>query len=113
MENTTRTNKPTIIATDSLSSVLAASGNRWTRNPKTKNIRRLRYIRVLLLPLLNFFFVLEAIPKSSLTITKSSQTNKKLLHSTKKKAQIASYKIAQLLAKKKNPHTKAENIILP
>jgi hypothetical protein len=28
MESTTRTNKPTIIATDSLSSLLAASGNR-------------------------------------------------------------------------------------
>jgi ribonuclease HI len=41
MENTTRTHKPTAIATDSLSSLLAASGNRWTRNPKTRNIRRL------------------------------------------------------------------------
>jgi ribonuclease HI len=43
MESTTRTNKPTIIATamDSLSSLLAASDNRWTRNPKTRNIRRL------------------------------------------------------------------------
>jgi hypothetical protein len=30
-----------IIATDSLSSPLAASGNRWTRNPKTRNIRKL------------------------------------------------------------------------
>jgi ribonuclease HI len=36
MESTTRTNEPIIIATDSL---LAASGNRWTRNPR--NIRRL------------------------------------------------------------------------
>jgi ribonuclease HI len=41
MGNTTRTNKPTFIATDSLSSLLAASGNRWTRNPKTRTIRRL------------------------------------------------------------------------
>jgi hypothetical protein len=41
MESTTRTSKPTIIATDSLSSLLAASGNRWTRNPKARNIRRL------------------------------------------------------------------------
>jgi ribonuclease HI len=41
MESTTRTNKPTIIATDSLSSLFTASGNRWTRNPKTRNIRRL------------------------------------------------------------------------
>jgi hypothetical protein len=40
-ESTTRTNKPTIIATDSLSSLLAASGNRWTRKPKTSNVRRL------------------------------------------------------------------------
>jgi hypothetical protein len=37
MENTTQTNKLTIIATDSLSTLLAASGNRWTRNPKTRN----------------------------------------------------------------------------
>jgi hypothetical protein len=29
MESTTRTNKPTIIAMDFLSSLLAASGNRW------------------------------------------------------------------------------------
>jgi ribonuclease HI len=43
MENTTRRNKPTIIAMDSLSSLLAASGNRWTQNPKTRNIRRLIY----------------------------------------------------------------------
>jgi hypothetical protein len=41
MESTTRTNKSTIIATDSLSSLLAASGSRWTRNPQTRNIRRL------------------------------------------------------------------------
>jgi hypothetical protein len=41
MENTTRTHKPTIIATDSLTSLLAASGNRWTRKPKTSNARRL------------------------------------------------------------------------
>jgi ribonuclease HI len=41
MKSTTRTNKPTILATDSLSSLLATSGNRWTRNPKTRNIRRL------------------------------------------------------------------------
>jgi hypothetical protein len=41
MESTTRINKPTIIATHSLSSLLAASENRWTRNPKTRNIRRL------------------------------------------------------------------------
>jgi hypothetical protein len=34
MENTIRTKKPTIIATDSLSALLAAFGNRWTRNPK-------------------------------------------------------------------------------
>jgi ribonuclease HI len=39
MESTTRTNKPTIIATDSLSSLLGASGNRWTRNPKTRNLK--------------------------------------------------------------------------
>jgi hypothetical protein len=31
IENTTQTNKLTIIATDSLSSLLAASGNRWTQ----------------------------------------------------------------------------------
>jgi hypothetical protein len=31
MEDRTRTNNPTIIALDSLSSLLAASGNRWTR----------------------------------------------------------------------------------
>jgi ribonuclease HI len=37
----TRTNKPTIIATESLSSLLAASGNRWTQNPKKRNTRRL------------------------------------------------------------------------
>jgi hypothetical protein len=36
MESTTRTNKPTIIATGFLSSLLAASGNKWMRN-----IRRL------------------------------------------------------------------------
>jgi ribonuclease HI len=41
METTTRTNKPTSIATDSLSSLLAESENRWTRNPDTRNIRRL------------------------------------------------------------------------
>jgi ribonuclease HI len=41
IEKTTLTNKLTIIVTDSLSSLLAASGNRWTRNPKTRNIRRL------------------------------------------------------------------------
>jgi ribonuclease HI len=41
MESTTRTNEPTIIVTDSLSSLFAASGNRWTQNPKTKNIRGL------------------------------------------------------------------------
>jgi hypothetical protein len=41
IENTTRTNKPMIIVTDSLSSLLAASVNRWTRNPKTRIIRRL------------------------------------------------------------------------
>jgi 7-keto-8-aminopelargonate synthetase-like enzyme len=41
MESTTRTNKPTIIATDSLRSLLAASGNRWTRHHKMRNIRRL------------------------------------------------------------------------
>jgi hypothetical protein len=40
MESTTQTNKPKIIATDSLSSLLAASGNRWTWNLKTRNIRR-------------------------------------------------------------------------
>jgi hypothetical protein len=34
MESTTRTNEPTIIATDSLSSLLEAQ--RWTRNPKTR-----------------------------------------------------------------------------
>jgi ribonuclease HI len=39
MESTTRTNEPTIIALDSLNSLLAASGNRWTLNPR--NIRRL------------------------------------------------------------------------
>jgi ribonuclease HI len=39
MESTTRTNKPTIIAMDSLSSLLAACGNRWTR--RRRNIRRL------------------------------------------------------------------------
>jgi ribonuclease HI len=38
---TTRTNKPTIIVPDSLSTLLAASGNRWTRIPKPRNIRRL------------------------------------------------------------------------
>jgi archaellum biogenesis ATPase FlaH len=36
-----RTRKPTVIATDSFSMLLAASGNRWTRNPKTRNIRKL------------------------------------------------------------------------
>jgi ribonuclease HI len=41
METTTRTNKPTSIATNSLSSLLAAFENRWTRNPDTRNIRRL------------------------------------------------------------------------
>jgi ribonuclease HI len=41
MESTTRPNNPKFIATDSLSSLLAASGNRCTRNPKTRNIRRL------------------------------------------------------------------------
>jgi ribonuclease HI len=41
LENTTQTRKPTVIATDSLSSLLAASGNRWTRNPKTRDIRKL------------------------------------------------------------------------
>jgi ribonuclease HI len=41
MQSATQTNKPTIIATDSLSSLLAASGNKWTRNPKTRNFRRL------------------------------------------------------------------------
>jgi hypothetical protein len=40
MENTTQTNKPTIMATGFLSSLLAVSGNRWTRNPKTRNISR-------------------------------------------------------------------------
>jgi ribonuclease HI len=40
IESTTITNKPMIIA-DSLSSLLAASGNRWTLNPKKRNIRRL------------------------------------------------------------------------
>jgi ribonuclease HI len=39
LENTTQTSKPTAISTDSLSTLLAASGNRWTRNPKTRNIR--------------------------------------------------------------------------
>jgi hypothetical protein len=41
MENTTPTHKPTIIVTDSFSSLLPASENRWTWNPNTKNIRRL------------------------------------------------------------------------
>jgi hypothetical protein len=41
MESTTQTNEPTIIATDSLSSLLAASGNRWTRNSKTRSIMKL------------------------------------------------------------------------
>jgi ribonuclease HI len=41
MESTTQTNNPTIIVTDSLSLLLAASGNKWTRNLKTRNIRRL------------------------------------------------------------------------
>jgi hypothetical protein len=40
MESTTQTNKPKITATDFLSSLLAASGNRWTRNLKTRNIKR-------------------------------------------------------------------------
>jgi hypothetical protein len=55
MESTTRTNQPTIIATDSLSSLLAASGNRGTRNQKTRNIRRLlhnsrNHIRLIWVP---------------------------------------------------------------
>jgi ribonuclease HI len=41
LENTTQTRKPTVIATDSLSTLLAAPGNRWIRNPKTRNIRKL------------------------------------------------------------------------
>jgi trehalose/maltose hydrolase-like predicted phosphorylase len=41
MESTTQTTQPTIIATDSHSSLLAASGNRGTRNQKTGNFRRL------------------------------------------------------------------------
>jgi ribonuclease HI len=53
MESTTRTNKPTIVATDSLSSLLVASGNKWTGNPK--NISRLldnprNYIKLILVP---------------------------------------------------------------
>jgi hypothetical protein len=41
MKSTTPTNKPTITAMDSLSSLLAAFGNRWTRNAKKRNFRRL------------------------------------------------------------------------
>jgi ribonuclease HI len=41
LENFTQTSKPTAISTDSLSTLLAASGNRWTRNPKTRIIRKL------------------------------------------------------------------------
>jgi ribonuclease HI len=41
LEYTTQTSKPTAISTDSLSTLLAASGNRWTKNPKTRNIRKL------------------------------------------------------------------------
>jgi hypothetical protein len=55
MENTTQTNKPTIIATDSLSLLLTASGNIWTQNPKTRTIRRLiddsrNYIKLIWIP---------------------------------------------------------------
>jgi ribonuclease HI len=42
MENTTWTNKPTIIVTDSLSTLLAVSRNRWTWYPKKRNRRRLK-----------------------------------------------------------------------
>jgi hypothetical protein len=41
MEGTTQTSKPTAIFTDSLSTLLAASGNRWIRNPKTRTNRKL------------------------------------------------------------------------
>jgi hypothetical protein len=41
LENTTQTSKPSTISTDSLSTLLAASGNRWSRNPKTRIIRKL------------------------------------------------------------------------
>jgi ribonuclease HI len=41
LENTTQTSKPTAISNDSLSTLLTASGNRWTRNPNTRNIRKL------------------------------------------------------------------------
>jgi hypothetical protein len=41
LEGTTQTSKPTAISTDSLSTLLPASGNRWTRNSKTRTIRKL------------------------------------------------------------------------
>jgi ribonuclease HI len=41
LEGTTQTIKPTAISTDSLSTLVPASGNRWTRNPKTRTIRKL------------------------------------------------------------------------
>jgi hypothetical protein len=41
LENISQTSKPMAISTDSLSTLLAASGNRWTRNPKTRIIRKL------------------------------------------------------------------------
>jgi ribonuclease HI len=41
LQNITQTSKPTAISTDSLSTLLAASGNRWIRNPKTRIIRKL------------------------------------------------------------------------
>jgi ribonuclease HI len=55
MESTTRKNKSSILATDSLSSLLAASGNKWTGNPKTTNIIRLldnprNYIKLIWVP---------------------------------------------------------------
>jgi ribonuclease HI len=41
LKNITQTSKPMAISTDSLSTLLAASGNSWTRNPKTRIIRKL------------------------------------------------------------------------
>jgi ribonuclease HI len=41
LENITQTSKLTAISTDSLSTLLAASRNRWASNPKTRIIRKL------------------------------------------------------------------------